>query len=135
MSNLNMSWGWKQLLIVIPIMLLGFYPLARLTLLQGDISKDLTISGVQKRLTDRSLEIIGLITNTGSHTWSSVTIEAEFFDSSGAFIDEASEYLRVDIAANAKENFKVTIDSPAEALTAPETKMVVKVGGGHASPF
>lgn len=135
MSNLNMSWGWKQLLIVIPIMLLGFYPLATMTLLRSDISKDLVISEVQKRTGERDLEIVGLITNTGSRTWSSVTIEAEFFDNSGAFIDEASEILRADIAGDAKEYFKMTIHSPAEALTAFETKMVVRIAGGHTSPF
>ena len=133
--SLNMSWGWKQYLIIIPCMLLGFYPLAKMTLFRGDISKDLVISEVQKRTDERNLEIVGLITNNGSHTWSSVTIEAEFFDSSGAFIDEASEYIRADISENAKENFKVTIRNPAEALTAPETKMVLKIAGGHTSPF
>ena len=135
MVNLNMSWGWKQLLIVIPIMLLGFYPLAKMTLFRSDISKDLVISDVQKRDGERDLEIIGLITNTGSRTWSNVTIEAEFFDGSGAFIDEASEYIPADITGNAKEHFKVTFHSPAKTLRSPETKMVVKIAGGHTSPF
>jgi hypothetical protein len=64
-----------------------------------------------------------------------VTIEAEFFDASGAFVDEATEYLRSDIAAKAQEHFKVTVLAPSAALTAPDTKMVVKVAGGHTSPF
>jgi hypothetical protein len=64
-----------------------------------------------------------------------VTIETEFFDAAGAFIDEATEYLRTDIASGAKEHFKVTILSPSPALTAPGTKMDVKVAGGHTSPF
>ena len=81
------------------------------------------------------MEIVGLITNTGNRTWTSVTIEAEFFDASGEFIDEATEYLRADVAGNAKEHFKVTITNPSPALTAPDTKMVVKVAGGHTSPF
>ena len=75
-SNLNMSWGWKNYLMVVPIMLLGFLPLLRMTFFKGDITKELTISDVQRRSVDRSLEIVGLIANKGNRTWSGVTIEA-----------------------------------------------------------
>ncbi len=34
-SNLNMSWGWKNYLMVVPIMLLGFLPLLRTTFFKG----------------------------------------------------------------------------------------------------
>ena len=40
-SNLNMSWGWKNYLMVVPIMLLGFLPLLRTTFFKGDITKEL----------------------------------------------------------------------------------------------
>jgi hypothetical protein len=134
-SNLNMSWGWKNYLMVVPIMLLGFLPLLRTTFFKGDITKELSISDVQRRSVDRSLEIVGLIANKGNRTWSGVTIEAEFFDASGAFIDEATDYRRADISANAQEHFKVTIANPPPALSDPDTKMVVKVAGGHSLPF
>jgi hypothetical protein len=135
MSNLNMSWGWKHMLFMIPIMLLGFLPLMKITFFKGDVTKELTISEIQRRSVEGRLEIVGLITNAGNRTWSSVTIEAEFFDASGAFIDESTEYLRAEIAGQAKEHFKVTISNPTPALSAPGTKMVVKVAGGHTSPF
>jgi hypothetical protein len=135
MSNFNMSWGWKNYLVMLPIMLLGFLPLLQMTFFKGDVTKELTISDVQRRSADRSVEIVGLITNKGNRTWSGVTIEAEFFDASGAFVDEATEYLRADISANAQEHFKVTILTPSAALSDPGTKMVVKVAGGHTSPF
>ena len=135
MSNFNMSWGWKHLLFVVPILLLGFFPLLRLTFFKGDVTKELSIRDVQKRSIEGRLEIVGLITNTGNRSWSGVTIEAEFFDASGAFIDEAHEYLQADVPGNAKEHFKVTITDPSPALNAPDTKMVVKVAGGHTSPF
>ena len=135
MSNLNMSWGWKPLLIMVPIMLLGFLPLLKLTFFQADITKDLTVSDITKRIVDDRLEIIGLITSTGSHNWSGISLEVEFFDSNGAFVDEAQERLGADIAAKAKEHFKMTIRDPSPALNAPDTKMVVKVAGGHTSSF
>jgi hypothetical protein len=134
-TNLSMSWGWKHLLFAVPVMLLGFYPLLKMSFFKGDITKELQVSDVQQRSRDGSLEIVGLITNTGSTTWSSVTIEAEFFDAAGNFLEEATQYHQGHITGNAKEHFKVTILSPAPALSAPETKMVVKVAGGHSSPF
>ncbi|RLS33468.1 MAG: hypothetical protein DWH79_07140 [Planctomycetota bacterium] len=120
---------------MVPVMLLGFLPLLKMTFFKGDVMKELTISDVQSRSTDGRLEIVGLITNKGNRTWSGVTIEAEFFDASGAFVDEATEYLRTDISANAQEHFKVSIANPTAALSNPDTKTVVKVAGGHTSPF
>lgn len=135
MSNLNMSWGRRYWLFMIPVMLLGFLPLLKMTFFKGDVTKDLSVSEIQKRAVDKSIEIIGLLTNNGSRKWSSVTVEVEFFDASGVFIDEASEYLRSEVAAGAKEHFKIAIRSPGAAILAPDTKMVVKVSGGHTMPF
>ena len=130
-----MSWGWKHLLIMVPIMLIGFLPMARLFFFKGDISKELIISEVKKHFNAGNLEIVGLITNNGSHDWSAVAIEAEFFDVTGTFLDEGQEYLRSNVSRNAKEHFKITIRNPKNSMTAEENKMVVKISGGHSSPF
>lgn len=135
MSNLNMTWGKKQLWFIIPIMLLGFLPMIKLLWFKGDATKELVISEVQKRTVGQSLEIVGLITNSGSHKWSSVTIEAEFFDAAGNFLDEASQYLRSDVPKGAKEHFKITVKTPPDQANSSDTKMVVKVTGGHTMPF
>ena len=135
MSNLNMSWGKKQLWFIIPIMLLGFLPMMKLFWFKGDATKDLVISEIQKRTNDSSLEIVGLLTNNGGNKFSSVTIEAEFFDAAGNFLDEQSDYLRSDIGGGAKEHFKITMKAPPAQANAPDTKMVVKVTGGHSMPF
>jgi hypothetical protein len=135
MSNLSMNWGRKQLWFMIPIMLLGFFPLIKLTYFKGDVTKELTISNIQTRIEGNSLEIVGVINNTGKRRWSGVTIEAEFFDSSGFFIDEASEYLRSDVGEHAKEHFKISISSPPEKVVSGAAKTVLKVSGGHTSPF
>lgn len=134
-SNLSMTWGWKHLLLPLPLLLLGFYPILKMTFFKADITKDLAISDVQKRSREGSLEIIGLLTNSGSDTWTSIKVEAEFFDAAGNFLDESTQYLQADVAGKAKEHFKITIPNPAAALSAPETKMVVKVAGGHTSAF
>ncbi len=134
-STFNMPSRWKHLLFMVPILLIGFLPMARLFLFKGNISKELVISDVEKRLIGGSLEIVGLIANNGSHDWSGVTIEAEFFDGSGVFLDEAQEYLRGNVSGGANEHFKITIRNPREPMTSVENKMVVKISGGHASPF
>ena len=87
MSNMNMTWGRKQMWFMIPIMLLGFLPLIKMTFFKGDITKDLKVSDIQTRASGRSLEIVGLITNSSSREWSGITVEAEFFDASGKFLD------------------------------------------------
>ena len=135
MSNLNMTWGKKQMLLIIPIMLIGFLPLARMMFFKGDIMKELAISDIQSRPAEMSLEVVGLITNSGSHDWSGITVQAEFFDGKGGFLNEATEYLQSDVKAGAKEHFKITIRSPSATMTDPATKMVVKIAGGHTSPF
>ena len=127
MSNLRLTWGAKYLWIMVPLMLLACWPLLSMTFFKGDITKDLAISNIQKRSHEDYIEIIGLITNSGNRTWTNLTIEAEFFDASGAFIDEATEYLSTDIAGNAKEHFKITIRQPSAILNEPDTKMAIKV--------
>lgn len=135
MSNLQLSWGKKQLWFIIPIMLLGFLPMMQMFWFKGDATKDLVISDVRRRTNSDSLEIIGLLTNSGKKTFSSVTIEAEFFDKAGNFLDEGSEYLRSDVAGGAKEHFKITIKKPPAEANSLETKMVVKIVGGRSLPF
>jgi hypothetical protein len=135
MSNLNMTWGRKQMWFVVPIMLIGFLPLIKMSFFKGDVTKDLKISGIETRASGKSLEIVGLITNSSGREWSGITVEAEFFDASGRFIDEASEYMRSDIAGNSKEYFKIVIASPPEEALSGAIKPSVKISGGHTSPF
>jgi len=135
MSNLTMTWGWKQMWFIIPILIIGFLPLMKMTFFKGDVTKDLTVSEVTTRTVDSSLEIVGLITNSSGRKWSGVTIEAEFFDPTGAFLDEASEYIRSEISGHANEHFKITVLAPPELAVSGEIKPLVKVSGGRTSPF
>lgn len=135
MSNLNMTWGKKQLWFIVPMMLVGFLPMMKLFWFKGEATKELEISQVQKRFNDRSLEIVGLLTNRGDTKFSSVTIEAEFFDAAGNFLDEQSQYLQSDVLGGAQEHFKITMRNPPAQANAADTKMVVKVTGGHSMPF
>ena len=81
------------------------------------------------------LVVTGLIKNLGKRDWSGVTIEAEFFDERGMFLDEASEYLRSDILGEAEEHFKMEIRNPGNTLTAETTTLKVKISEGRSKPF
>ena len=136
----NVQYSWKQLLFIVPLLLVGFWPLAQLTILRGDVTKDLVIRQVEKNLSFQDsprgkLVVTGLIKNLGKRDWSGVTIEAEFFDEQGMFLDEASEYLRSDILGEAEEHFKMEIRSPGNALIAETTTLKVKISGGRSKPF
>jgi hypothetical protein len=135
MSNLSMSWGKKQLWFIIPVMILGFLPMMKLFFFRGDATKELVITDVQNHPSGQQLEILGLITNKGNHTWTGINVEAEFYDGSGNFIDEASDYLRSNVGKGAKEHFKISFRAANPQVSAPETKMVVKIAGGHTDPF
>jgi len=134
-ENLNMNWGKKQMWLILPILILGFYPLVKMTFFKPVISEDLSISEVETKVVDDSLVIIGLITNSSGNEWSGVSVEAEFYDASGKFLDEASDYLRTEIAGKAKEHFKITLRTPPEAALKGEIQPKLKVSGGHTSPF
>lgn len=136
MSNLNFTWGKKYWLLMIPIMLLGFAPIIKMTFFKGDVTKDLVVSDVQRRSNGSVIDVVGLITNNGRRKWSGVQIEAEFFDSSGAFLDELSSHLGTEIQPGAKEHFKISLRQATDSnLMEEDTKMVVKIAGGHTSPF
>lgn len=137
---MNIQYSWKQLLFIVPLLLLGFWPLAQLTILRGDATKDLVIRQVVKKLSfqnspNGTLVVTGLIKNLGKHDWSGVTVEAEFFDEQGMFLDEASEFIRSDIVAEAEEYFKIEIRSPKNELTADSTTLKMKIAGGRSQPF
>jgi len=136
----NVQYSWKQLIFIVPILLVGFWPLAQLTIFRGDVTKDLVIRQVEKKLSfqdspNGTLVVTGIIKNLGGREWSGVTVEAEFFDEQGMFLDEASEYIRSDILAEAEEHFKIQIRSPRNELTADTTALKVKISGGRSQPF
>jgi len=136
----NVQYSWKQLIFIVPILLVGFWPLAQLTIFRGDVTKDLVIRQVEKKLSfqdspNGTLVVTGIIKNLGNREWSGVTVEAEFFDEQDMFLDEASEYIRSDILAEAEEHFKIQIRSPRNELTADTTALKVKISGGRSQPF
>jgi len=137
-DTMQMAWGKKSrwvLFLAIPMMFIGFWPAARLMFFRPDPVKDLTLSEVTQRWTNSGIDVLGLIDNHSSHDWTSVTLQADFFDHDGKFIDLQTEYLSGGIRHQDQQHFKITLRSPSAQSMPATTKVVVKVAGGITSPF
>jgi hypothetical protein len=102
----------------------------------GDnVTRDLMISGIETRTDGKFLEILGCITNSSGREWSNVTVEAEFFDESGKFVDEYSVPLTCYIRGHSQESFKMVVRTGREDVISGSIKPIVKVSGGISDPF
>jgi regulatory protein YycI of two-component signal transduction system YycFG len=96
-SNLNMSWGQKQWMWIVPFFILMiFFPFATDYFLKGDkhnFRSDLVLKDTERRLTNGNIEILGSIENHGVVDWQNIVIKADLFDKEGKFIDQVSSRL------------------------------------------
>ena len=134
-TNLNFSWGRKQWIWLMPIVLMGFYPMWSLYKPKGDFRRDLKITVLEKRQADKSFEILGTIENTGKTRWQNVNIDCLFFDAKGAFVDKASGRVDAAVLPSGKEYFKITLRDTDGKLSLPEVKLSTKVADAYSSPF
>lgn len=67
--------------------------------------EDFVFSEVTVLNEEKNIIVRGTVENLSNYSWGSLTIEAEFFDSHGKFINEISEYLRGGLRSESKENF------------------------------
>ena len=116
-------------------MLLGFYPMLRMSLFKPDFTQHLFVKDTKHENTEREVKVTGRIENSGNKTWTGITVEAELYAPDGRFIDEESVYLRSDIHPKGNEHFSISIRSSSEAIRAPETKMVIKISSARTDPF
>lgn len=107
-TNLTMTAGKRQWLWFAPLILVGFLPLFRMSFFKPDYAKDLSLVEIVQTNADRDIQITGKIQNSGTKTWGGITIDAEFYDSDGKFIDEETEYLRSDVRPKEGEYFKIS---------------------------
>lgn len=109
-SNLSMSWQWKKQW---PWLLLMLVPLVIGVFVLPDFDKranpdDFAFQGVTISETDEAVIVRGTLLNNGNQDWGSLTLEIEFFDQEGRFLDELSEYLSAGMKARTQEHFKIT---------------------------
>lgn len=82
LTNLNFTWGKKQWLwslLILPMLLIGFFPLWNLYKPKGDYTTDLRSVVLEKRVIGRDVEILGTIKNVGNTRWKNIRLDAVFF--------------------------------------------------------
>ncbi len=134
-SNLNFSWGKKQWLFIVPIMLIGFLPMWQLYRPKGDFRKDLKITVLEKRQVDKSYEILGTVENNGKTHWKNTNIDCLFFDAKGVFIDKVSGRVDAVVMPGGKEYFKITANDADGKLNSPGINLEAKVADAYSNPF
>lgn len=61
----------------------------------------------REREIDNGVEILARVKNDGEHTWPNATVEAEFFDDKGEFVDECSDYIKNELKSGDTQNVKI----------------------------
>jgi hypothetical protein len=138
-SNLNMSWGRKQWLWFIPfIILMILYPFLMDSFLKGgkhDFRSDLVIKDVEKRYTNGTIEILGIIENHGKVNWENIAIEAELYAKDGKFLDELTDRISANLLPSASEHFKISSREFPENRWDSINDIKVKVSDAYHSKY
>lgn len=72
-----------------------------------DENSGLSVLDDREREIDNGVEILARVKNDGEHTWSNATLEVEFFDGKGEFVDECSDYLKNELNPGDTQNVKI----------------------------
>jgi len=134
-TNLNFSWGRRQWIWVLPFLLVCFLPMWNIYKPKGDFRKDLQVEVLEKRPADKSLEILGTVTNNGKTKWQNVNIDCDFFDAKGGFLDKASGAVNAVVMPHEKEYFKITAKDTDGKLSAPGARMEAEVADAYSPAF
>ncbi len=109
-SNLNMSWGRKQWLWIIPFMFLAFVaPFISNFMIKGggnNFRSDLSIRDIESRYENGNIEILGTIENHGKIDWERIYVKAEFFNKNGKFLDVLTCGIPDNLAPGAVEHLR-----------------------------
>ena len=134
-TNLNFSWGKKQWIFILPLVLIGFLPMWNLYKPKGNFRNDLQISVLEKRVVGKNLEILGTVENRGKTKWQNTEIDCLFFNAKGTFIDKSAGRVDAVVLPGGKEYFKITTSDNDGKLSSPEVKLETKVADAYSNPF
>ena len=125
-----------MLLALLPLIGLMFLPEYSPSLRNVDFAKELQASLLEARPLPDGVEVLGLLKNVGPHAWREFSVEAEFYDDAGKFLDEASRYFMfVSVPPNTEEHFKVTLTTNNDKIVKGKPKIVVKVSEAMEARF
>ena len=138
-SNLNFSWGRKQWLWFIPfIIVIIFLPFFMERTLKGskhDFRSDLIIKDTEKRFTNGTIEILGIIENHGKVNWENVAVKAELYGKDGKYLDELTRRIPTNLLPGAIEHFKIEAKEFPNSRWEAINNMKVKVMDAYHSRY
>lgn len=79
--------------------------------IEYDESAKLEATVTSEKIKEGEFTLVGHLSNGGDESWSSVSLKAEIYDKSGAFIDECEEYIRQTSRPGKDVNFKLSCGS------------------------
>jgi hypothetical protein len=137
-SNLTLSWGKKQwlwaLIAFVPIIIFGIV-MFLIESPKGDFSKDLQTTLLETRYSTNRIDILGKIMNSGKRTWNNIDVKAEFYGNNGRFLDEESGYISGSVKPGEEENFRLSLNKPADELLTNSPSVILKVTEAYNSSF
>jgi len=135
-TTLKMGYNAKQALVIIPILLLGFIPFLSIFFKSNSLaSDDLDITSFDTRIDGKEMVVTGIINNLTDSAWTSVSVEAEFYDEGGNFIGESDDYIGSEIHSKANENFEVRFRNLPEVVLQGDASTKLKIAGGVCKNF
>lgn len=135
-TTLKMGYNAKQALVIIPILLLGFIPFFSIFFKSNSLaSDDLDITSFDTRIDGKEMVVTGIINNLTDSAWTSVSVEAEFYDEGGNFIGESDDYIGSEIHSKANENFEVRFRNLPEVVLQGDASTKLKIAGGVCKNF
>jgi len=137
-SNINMSWGQKQWLWVIPFMILALsMPFLTEYVLKEthDFRSDLSVKDLERRYVDGMVEILGVVENHGKVGWQHIAIKAELFSKDGKFLDQLISHNNVNLSPGTSEHFKLSAHDFPESRWKAITDAKVKISSASHSRF
>ena len=138
-SNLTFSWGKKQWL----WMLVAFVPIIIFAAVmpfifqksKGDFSNELQTTLLETRFSTNRIDVLGKVTNSGKHEWQSIEVKAEFYSKAGRFLDEESTYLSGSLKSGTEDNFRISLNKPAEEVLTNSPNVTLKITGAYNNSF
>ena len=135
-TTLKMGYNAKQALVIIPILLLGFIPFLSIFFKSNSLaSDDLDITSFDTRVDGKEMVVTGIINNLTDSAWTSVSVEAEFYNEGGNFIGESDDYIGSEIHSKANENFEVRFRNLPEVVLQGDASTKLKIAGGVCKNF
>ena len=139
LTNLTFGWGKRQwlwgLLSFIPFLAILVWMQLWMFRTNREFAAEIQVSLLETKATKDGLNVLGRLNNVGSHTWDSVTIEAEMYDKDGKFLDETSGYISVLLSPDSEEHFRLTFANPDERILDESSKVVLKVADADEDRF